>query len=70
MRNQNYQLNFNNEYRLFLKAMSDQGFGSLPLSILEQFYDWIDDIFGYTPLPGDNQWEEVLNLAEEIFVGD
>lgn len=54
----------------FLQALCNAGFGDLSFSTLCQFHDWIIDRFGYTPLPWDENWEEVLNFAEEIFVGD
>lgn len=54
----------------FLEGLCDAGFGYLPVYVLSQFHVWIINKFGYTPLPLDEKWEEVLNLAEEIFIGD
>ncbi|BBD63451.1 hypothetical protein NIES2109_63010 (plasmid) [Nostoc sp. HK-01] len=64
MSNTNYRTDSSNEYYLFLKAFSKEGFSYLTISVLKQFYNCINDIFDYTPLPGDDRWEEVLNFAE------
>lgn len=62
--------NIDNESRAFLEGLFQAGFGDLPVPVLYQFHLYVVDRLGYTPLPFDNNWEEVLNLAEEIFVGD
>ncbi|MBD2387844.1 hypothetical protein [Cylindrospermum sp. FACHB-282] len=60
----------NNQDYAFLDGLCKAGFGNLPFCVLRQFNVLIINRFGYTPLPLDDRWEEVLNLAEEIFVGD
>ncbi|MEH2013634.1 hypothetical protein [Nostoc sp.] len=70
MTNEIYNNDLINQNREFLEGLCNAGFGDLPVSILSQFNVWIINKFGYTPLPLDEKWEEVLNLAEEIFIGD
>ncbi|PHJ62439.1 hypothetical protein VF14_18015 [Nostoc linckia z18] len=62
--------NIDNNFRAFLEGLCQAGFGNLPISVLYQFYLYIFETFTYIPLPFDDNWEEVLNLAEEVFVGD
>lgn len=55
--------NIDNDFRLFLEGLCQAGFGDLPISALYQFHLYIFERLGYTPLPFDDNWEEVLNLA-------
>lgn len=58
------------ELELFLKGLCEVGFGNLPYDVLCSFRESVRQRFGYIPLPEDEKWEDVLNFAEEVFVGD
>ncbi len=59
-----------NVSQAFLEGLCQAGFGCLPISVLYQFQLYVFQWLCYVTLPCDDNWEEVLNFAEEIFVGD
>ncbi|MBH8552406.1 hypothetical protein I8751_08460 [Nostocaceae cyanobacterium CENA357] len=70
MKNKIHNNDLSNQSYMFLEGLCKAGFGEFPISVLSQFHVFIMNKFGYTPLPLNEKWEEVLNLAEEIFIGD
>jgi hypothetical protein len=50
--------------------MIETGFGSLPKAVLASFHQAVVEYYGYTPLPGDKDWEDVLENAAKTFAHD